>query len=231
MNEYLLFIDTEASGLPKDWTLPYSAAGNWPYCVQVAWLIYKANGTEIKQQNFYINDRDFEIAPSATKVHGLTREFIDKNGKSRKEVMTALADDINRYKPLVIGHFIQFDAHMVGADFYRTGIENRLTKENSFCTMIASKHLVENPAVNFLRLGQLYEILFHRQMNVQHNAIEDAKATAACFFELRNRGEITEDSIALQQKEELRKSEKKADGCAFPFLFIVSVLILIFYFL
>jgi len=231
MNEYLLFLDTEASGLPKDWTLPYSATGNWPFSVQVAWLIYKANGTEIKQQNYYIGDSDFEIEPSATKVHGITRAFLDQNGKSRKEVMTALFEDITKYKPLIIGHFIQFDTHMVSADFHRANVENLLTKENSFCTMVASKHLVQNPAVTFLRLGQLYEMLFHKEMDEQHNAIEDAKATAACFFELRNRGEITENTIALQQKEELRKSEKKTDGCAFPFLFIVSVLILIFYFL
>jgi len=231
MNEYLLFIDTEASGLPKDWTLPYSAPRNWPYSVQVAWIVYKANGQEVKQENNYINDNDFEIEPSAIKVHGITRDFLNGNGKSRKEVMSLLSQDILKYQPLIIGHFIQFDAHMMGADFYRSGIENPVKKENSFCTMIASKGLVKNPAANFLRLGELYETLFHQTLNNQHSAIEDAKATAACFFELLNRGQITKESIALQQKEELSKAEKKTDGCAFPILFIFSVIILIFYFL
>jgi DNA polymerase-3 subunit epsilon len=231
MNDFLLFLDTEASGLPKKWDVPYSVPGNWPYCVQVAWIIYKANGEELKTENYYINDNDFNIEPSAIKVHGITREFLNSNGKSRKEVMTCLANDILNLNPLIVGHFMQFDAHMVGADFYRTGIGNPVTKTNSFCTMIASKALVRNPAAAFLRLGELYDVLFDLKMSNQHNAIEDARATAACFFELRTRGEITSESIALQQKEEQNKAEGKKDGCSIPFLFIVSIVILIFYFL
>ncbi|HEX8460877.1 MAG TPA: 3'-5' exonuclease, partial [Segetibacter sp.] len=149
MNDYLLFLDTEASGLPKKWNLPYSEINNWPFCVQVAWIIYSFDGTKVKEENYYILDNDFKIEASATKVHGITREFLNLNGTGRREVMTCLCNDIEKYSPLIVGHFIQFDEHMVGADFYRTGIKNPVLKENSFCTMIASKHLVQNPAVTF----------------------------------------------------------------------------------
>jgi len=56
VNNHLLFIDTETSGLPKKWNKPYDTLGNWPHAVQVAWLVYSESGELIKEENFYIRD-------------------------------------------------------------------------------------------------------------------------------------------------------------------------------
>jgi DNA polymerase-3 subunit epsilon len=53
LNDYLLFIDTEASGLPLKWNLPYNADENWPHALQVSWLIYDKYNTLVKQQDHY----------------------------------------------------------------------------------------------------------------------------------------------------------------------------------
>ena len=232
MPEYLLFLDTEASGLPKNWELPYSAQNNWPFCVQVAWILYKKDGQKLKQENHYIIEPDFEIEKSATKIHGITLSFLQKNGQSRKEVMKMLADDVIKYQPLVIGHFMLFDFHMIAVDFYRTGIENPVKSEMTFCTMVATTHLVKNPVKKFFKLGELYEALFGLPLNDQHNALVDAKATAECFFELVKRREITDQTIALQQKKEVKSdTENKGVGCTLPMLLISFLIFLIFYYL
>lgn len=44
LKDYLLFIDTEATGLPKKWNLPYNTPGNWPDAVQISWLLYTKEG-------------------------------------------------------------------------------------------------------------------------------------------------------------------------------------------
>lgn len=232
MSEYLLFLDTEASGLPKNWALPYSAQNNWPYCVQVSWIIYKKSGQKLKQESHYIIEPDVKIAKSATKIHGITLSFLEKNGQSRIEVMKMLADDVIKYQPLVIGHFMEFDFRMTAVDFYRTGIENPVKNEMTFCTMVATTHLVKNPVKKFLRLGELYKVLFGRTLKDQHNALVDANATAECFFELVKRGEITEQSIALQQKKEIRlHTENPGAGCTVSMLLFISLILLIFYYL
>src|SRR5438128_7128721 len=119
--------------------------------------------------------------------------------------MQMLADDFLKYKPLVIGHFMEFDMHMIGADFYRTGIENPIKKEATFCTMLATTAFVKNPALKFFRLGELYETLFNKPLENQHDALVDAKATAECFFELFKRGEIDDKTILLQQKQVVKR--------------------------
>ena len=234
MTDYLLFVDTEASGLPKDWGKPYSVEGNWPYCVQVAWIIYTNKGELLKLENHFINESDFKISKSAERIHGITHQFLKVNGAPRKEVMQMLAADVVQYQPMVIGHFMQFDFNVLGAEFYRTGIENPIKKEMTFCTMIATTGMIKNPAGKYLRLGELYKALFNSELYNQHNALVDATATADCFFELVKQGEVDDETLAFQQKggDVVRPDEKaNSKGCLIPVLFIIFLTFLIFYYL
>lgn len=209
MRSFLLFIDTETSGLPKNWDLPYSAKGNWPHAVQFSWTIYTTDGRLIKQENHYINDQDFNVTPESVQVHGITRDFLDRNGEPRLRVMQLLSADLSAFDPVVIGHFIELDIHLAGAEYYRAGMENTIQQYPCYCTMQATRHLVRHHKKKFLRLGDLYEQLFQRELGNQHNAYTDVNATAQCFFELLRRKEISIHSIE-QQKEEILHAKKMA---------------------
>lgn len=94
---------------------------------------------------------------------------------------------------------MEFDALVLGADFYRTGLENPLIGLPTFCTMLATANHVPNPWLKYLRLGDLYHLLFNTALEQPHNALVDARATADCFFELVKRGEINADKITQQE--------------------------------
>lgn len=227
MRDYLLFLDTEASGLPKKWNLPHSNSSNWPSAVQISWVIYKNDGTLIKTENHYIGDQDILLNPSAIKIHGITTEFLSMHGEPRKSVMQFFAHDLLKYQPLVVGHFMEFDYHVAAADFFRAGISNPLEHLPSFCTMQASSFYSREPVVTHLRLGELYAMLFNAKLKNPHNALEDAKATARCFFELFRRGDITNEKIELQQIA--NKQPKNTNE--FPWLVSLLILILITFFI
>lgn len=193
MNDYLLFIDSEASGLPVNWELPYSVTGNWPYIVQISWLIFNRQGIKIKEEDHYIKDSEMTISPEATRVHRLRRDFLAINGKPRREILSLLAADIARYEPLLVGHFLNLDLHLVGAECYRAGVENPTMGLPTYCTMLGTTTLQPNPALRYLKLSALYMTLFHRPQENPHDALSDAAATAECYFELARRGQIRED--------------------------------------
>lgn len=193
MNEFLLFIDTEASGLPKDWERPYSTPDNWPYAVQISWLIFDQEGIKIKEEDHYINDNDFNISPEAWRIHHLRQDFLGINGKSRKTVLDILRQDIEMYQPLLLGHFLTLDLHILGAESYRAGIPNPAANSPAYCTMLGTTHLQPNPQFRYLKLGQLYEMLFGKILENAHDAYYDAAATAACYFELRHKGMIKKE--------------------------------------
>lgn len=211
LNDYFLFIDTEASGLPKKWNMPYSTPGNWPHAVQVSWLIYNKAGVKIKEENHYISNNDFEISPSALSIHGLTKNFLQKSGMPRRQLLSILTTDLLQYQPTVVGYFVELDFRILGADYFREALENPMEKLSVFCIMKASQHLQQNPHIKFLRLGNLYELLFKKPLLSQHNAIVDATATAECFFELVKRKEITnftQPPIQFKQNEKAGNSAR-----------------------
>nr|WP_278251861.1 3'-5' exonuclease [Sabulibacter ruber] len=202
-----MFIDIESSGLPQNWEAPYSDENSWPHTVQVAWIVYTKEGQEVKREDHYIRPEGFEVQPSSIAVHHLIPEFLNANGKSRGEVLALLQTDLQHYQPMVVGHFMEFDYHVLSADFFREGLPSPFTGLPSFCTMAASSELIRLPHRKYLRLGELYTYLFHRALQDQHNAVVDASATAECYFELRKRRVITDGVVNRQQKN--RKTTPK----------------------
>jgi DNA polymerase-3 subunit epsilon len=198
LKDYLLFVDTETSGIPRDWNAPYASRGNWPHIAQLAWVVCTPDGQEVKMENHYIQPNDYDMDPVSGSVHGLTVDFLRENGKSRHAVMQRLHRDLLQYQPLVVAHFMQLDFHMVGVGFHRAGLKNPLLELPTFCTMRATGQLVRYPSQGFLRLGDLYQRLFHEPMQQEHDALADARATARCYFELRRQGAITDETVALQ---------------------------------
>jgi DNA polymerase III subunit epsilon len=230
LSEHILFVDTEASGLPVDWHLPYSAEGNWPSAVQVSWIVYTRDGREVKREDHYVLNSDFIITPAAMAIHGINPGMLAVKGEKRQHVMQLLAADLEQYEPLVVGHFLQLDYHILGADMYRAGIDNRLVDLPVFCTMLATTQFLWNPMPRHLLLGDLYSYLFYKPLQDQHNAMCDVEATAECFFELKQRGEISEALIAQQQKDagikELKPRSRKLFAMLLPLIIVLALILL-----
>lgn len=231
MSQYLLFIDTEATGLPKKWNRPYSNTKNWPHIVQLAWIIYTQNEQEVKRENHYVINSDFKISAEAKKIHGITPHFLAQNGKNRNLIMSLLADDLQQYQPMIIGHFIELDLHLLNADFYRTGIANNLKNLPVFCTMLASTKYVQNYGVDNLRLAELYALLFNKKAENLHNALGDALNTAESYFELIKRGDITAELIEKQQEIILKKEYTNDKAIKLGYCIFVFILLSIIVFL
>jgi len=201
LQNYFLFIDTETSGLPKNWKAPYHQEKNWPYIIQIAWIVYDQNLNEIERQNHFIKNSDFEIEKSSQKIHHITADDLQLYGKSRETAMMAFYQDVKKYRPIVIGHFMEFDYHMINVEFQRIGMTDVLAKLPLFCTMKASKPYVKNPDVELLKLNDFYFELFNEKPKHFHNALSDALNTAKIFFHLLKNGEITENSLNQQEND------------------------------
>ena len=199
MTNYLLFIDTETSGIPRKWNSPKENQKDWPYILQISWIIYTQLGSHVKTENHYINTGNIKINKESQRIHGITLELLKEVGKERKDVINLLKSDLLEFQPMVIGHFLEFDHKMLDVGFHRAGIENIVKNLSHFCTMKVTFNLdFMNPG-RYLRLPELYKYLFKKEQMNQHDAKCDAQATADCFFELVKRGVINEKTIEKQQ--------------------------------
>lgn len=224
MQDNLLFLDTETSGIPTSLNAPINELTNWPYVLQLAWLIYSPDGTLIKKENHFIYEEDIYIKNSSTKIHGITKEDLMSKGHERKTIMKILANDLRKYQPIIVGHFVEFDSKMVQVAFFRSGLKNNISRYKHFCTMRSTSEYSKLPNSTFPKLDELYLGLFGEKLENKHNAANDAEATARCFFELYKKGEIDDDKIKSQKLFVRVPDQKKTNfGCGLPILIFILI--------
>ena len=187
-----LFFDTETTGLPKNYKAPVSDLNNWPRLVQLAFLYYDQNGTQISAGDFIIKPEGFTIPTEASRIHGISTERALSDG-------IALATVLQNFHSLLaeaeflVAHNMSFDEKILGAEFLRLGITNPLDSKKKICTMQSTTNFcaINGPyGYKWPKLSELHYKLFRTGFEEAHNASVDISATAKCFWELKRIGKI-----------------------------------------
>ena len=199
---YLIF-DTETTGLPKRWDAPISDTDNWPRCVQIAWQLHDGLGNCIEHQDYLVQPDGFNIPYDAEKIHGISTELAQAQGKPLVEVLRKFNEALNKTK-FVVGQNLGFDLNIMGAEFIRADITNKLQELPVLDT--CTEHTAKLCKLSGGRYGkfklptltELHEYLFHEPFEEAHNATADVEATSRCFFELIRRQEFTKEELDVQ---------------------------------
>ena len=195
----ILFFDTETTGTPKNYKAPISDSYNWPRLVQLAWIMADKNGNVLKKKSLIIRPSGFSISEDAAAVHGITTEKAEREGVLLHDVLEEFEMDLS-FAGQIVGHNIDFDQHIVGAELYRLGMNSStLMDKSSTCTMKSSTDFCAIPNPNpyfggykWPSLQELYCKLFGHEFSDAHDALADITATKECYFELKRRGIIKE---------------------------------------
>lgn len=203
-----LFIDTETTGLPKEYDVPYTDIDNWPRLVQLAWIVYDYT-TIVVRKNFIIKPIGFTIPNASTKVHGITTKQALEKGQKVETILKEFLTDAQD-ADAIIGHNIKFDIKVVQSELYRLSINNRLEQIEVLDTMILSTDYCKIPnkqyEYRFPKLIELYNKLFSESFDNMHDAMADIEATAKCFWALIDRGIINNENYPCL----LSSSEKQS---------------------
>ena len=184
---YLTF-DSETTGLPKNFKAPISDSENWPRLVQLAWQINDKEGKLINNKSFLIKPDNFTIPYNSEKVHGISTQIALEKGIDLIIALKDFEKDLKKCK-YIIGHNINFDKNILGAEFYRKNIESDLLNKISIDTGHISKQYCNlkggfGGGLKMPKLIELYEILFGKKFSDAHDAAYDVNATAKSFFYL-----------------------------------------------
>ena len=117
---YLIF-DTETTGIPHNKSAPITDLANWPRVVQLAWQLHDSNGKLLSQQNYLIKPEGFDIPYKAEQIHGISTKRALAEGHDLRKVMDLFLTDLETTK-LLVGHNIEFDISILGAEFIRQNI-------------------------------------------------------------------------------------------------------------
>ena len=200
---YLIY-DTETTGLPKNFNAPLTDFDNWPRLVQIAWQLHDDNGHLVEAENIIVKPDGFTIPFNSIKIHGITNERANDEGKPLAEVLERF-NQVLKKTHYVIGHNIEFDVNIVGCEYLRTEIESPLTQLATIDTKDESTDYCAIPGgkggkFKYPTLSELHEKLFGRRFEEAHNAAADVEATARCFFKLCDLKVIEREDIELDEK-------------------------------
>ena len=182
-----LFFDTETTGLPKNWKAPVTDTENWPRIVQIAWILSSKESGRIESKDYIIKPEGFLIPKESSNVHGITTEQANNDGIALSEVLLEFEEVMSQSNCLV-GHNINFDEKVLGAEFIRKGFKNDFFDKQRLCTMQGSTQYCQLPGrygFKWPTLTELHNILFGQDFEDAHDAAGDINATEKCFWRLR----------------------------------------------
>ncbi len=200
---YLIF-DTETTGLPKRYDAPISDSANWPRCVQLAWQLHDENGNLLEHFDCLVKPEGFNIPYDSERVHGISTELALRDGIPLAESLSKFKDAMARAQYLV-GQNVGFDINILGAEFYRLGIESEITSMPVLDTCTeCTADILKLPGgrggkFKLPTLTELHQYLFGQPFSEAHNASADVEATARCFLELLRRQAFTKEELDLPQ--------------------------------
>lgn len=200
---YLIF-DTETTGLPKRWDAPISDVDNWPRCIQLAWQLHDEWGNLIDHQDYLIKPVGFNIPYDAERIHGISTELALEQGADLTEVLEQFRAALDKTS-FIVGQNLGFDINILGCEFHRMNIANRLSEKPVLDTCTEdTANLVQIPGgrggkFKLPNLTELHQYLFGTPFAEAHNATADVEATTRCFLELLRRGFFSKEVLGRDE--------------------------------
>ena len=128
-----------------------------------------------------------------------------QEGEDLKLVLEQFINALSQAK-VIIGHNIEFDLNIIGAEFLRCGFENYFEGKPQIDTKLESIEYCALPGgrgggFKWPTLGELHHKLFNEDFPEAHNAAADVMATTRCFLEMIRLGIITAGKLGLDPDE------------------------------
>jgi DNA polymerase III subunit epsilon len=201
-----IVFDTETTGLPLQRNSSIYKTEEWPHMVQLSYMVVDENTHEIiTEVNDYINiDDDVVITEKSFDVHGLTHEFLKKNGISVQDALHKFnthAKDCT----IAVGHNVSFDKRMVMVEGIRNKI--RINMKDTFCTMKNSTELCAikqtskdgSTYFKYPNLSELHYHLFTHNVKNLHDASVDILICMRCYYKMIHDVDIVEKNSHVKQ--------------------------------
>jgi DNA polymerase III epsilon subunit-like protein len=187
-----IFFDTETTGLPANFKAPASDIKNWPRIVSFSWILYDTAGKAFREADFIVYPEQWEISKESEAIHGISNETAEREGIPLEFILSQFRKDAKECR-YGIAHNMAFDSKVITAEHIRNGKACPLRELKLICTMERTVNLCRLPSkgrsgsFKWPKLQELHLHLFGKEFGNAHNSLADVRATADCFFKLREK--------------------------------------------
>lgn len=188
-----LFFDCETTGLPRSRYFSVDTVDDWPHLVQIAWARYDARGNLEDAHSHIVRPEGFKIPAEAAKIHGITHAHARRVGKDLETVLDEFLEALALPETILVAHNLDYDRHVVMAEFVRTKRSLGIVELPGICTMKETTELCQLPRLGgfgykWPTLDELHYYCFGFSYEGAHDAARDLEACARSFFKLLEAG-------------------------------------------
>ena len=194
---YILIFDTETSGLPKFKSQSIMETYNWPFILQIAWILFDTEKNLILEKSNRIIkiSEHITIDKESIDIHKITKEICNEKGENIVNILKDFNLVLNKCD-IIVGHNIKFDKNIIMVEGIRNNIfikfNDKGVNKSEYCTMINSKNLCKLPFKNdkikidykYPKLEELVEFLFNEKSTGFHDAFIDILFTLRCYIKI-----------------------------------------------
>lgn len=194
----VLVFDTETTGLPKSHNASIYSPDDWPYIIQMGWIVYDTDTKEINTFS-HIVKCPIEPTPESVAIHHITKEQIDEEGIDITYVIGLFRQCVDNCD-VVVAHNISFDKRMVMVECIRNQFPPIFTNVREYCTMKDGKSITNILKISasgreyfkFPKLTELHETLFQTVPTGIHDALIDTLICLRCYIFMTDKNDIFE---------------------------------------
>lgn len=190
-----ILIDTETSGL-MDYKRPADAPGQ-PRVCEFAGLLLDGNGIIESVFHRFVKPDGWEISDEAREINGLTTDFLHEQGVDIREILTWYSERILEDRA-VVAYGAQFDCKMMRSELRRADLDDLFERTPNICLMRSARPFAKSIGREIIKAGgsnkgwpklsDLCTFLEVTPIGDTHNALDDARTTAACFAKMLSLG-------------------------------------------
>lgn len=211
-SNYIIFIDTETTGLPMKKSRQFGA----PYCsptnfkkynsarvIELAWIVCEMDTqTECYRKSYLIKPDHYSI--DNTEIHGITTEMCHTNGRPIQDVLVEFNTDCLQCGTLS-SYNLEFDQNVLLAEMYRYKMDTTTVLSRHFECVLKMSQAAHFPISNN-KLITVHHHLCASSACQEHRALGDTILCMQIYFKIKQRH--------LQSQPERRKrvTETKAES-------------------
>lgn len=213
----VLVFDTETTGLPKTFKTTIFETDNWPYIVQLSWILYDTKTHTLLNCQDHLILCPIEIPPESTKIHGIKNSYTKRKGVTIDYAMDLFHADVH-LSDMIVAHNVSFDKSMCMVECIRLkrphpfiDLDKGITKpmyctmmeSKSFCNLIRPYKYNDGTYVKFPKLTELHDALFGYTPKGAHNAMADVLICLRCYMKFKEDMDIIKHNRTLSKMFEL----------------------------
>ena len=229
----VLVFDTETTGLPASRNVPPSQYQDWPYILQLSYIVYDTDTNAIEQtsDSLVLLPEGETVPPASQAVHGISLSQVRRKGRDPFTVLDEFEASLLDVD-YVVAHNLEFDKAVVQAEAYRQGRDNPFIRIGfglrEYCTMMNGRSTCciwavrANGAkyIKFPRLSELHAELFNEDASNLHDALADVLVCLRCFLQMFDDSDLMQCDRARYLYKLYRigsgKKRKLIDAEAYP---------------